>query len=29
MNMDWDYDGLRVHISMLDYLPKALARFQH
>ncbi len=25
MNMDWDYDGRRVHISMLDYVPKVLA----
>jgi hypothetical protein len=29
MNMDWDYDGGRVHISMLTYVPKALACFQH
>jgi hypothetical protein len=29
MNMDWDYDSCRVHILMLDYVPKALAQFQH
>jgi hypothetical protein len=28
-NMDWDYNGRRVHILMLDYVPKALAHFQH
>ncbi len=25
MNMDWDYDSHRVHVLMLDYVPKALA----
>ncbi len=29
MNMDWDYDGRKVHVSMLDYVPKALMHFQH
>jgi hypothetical protein len=29
MNMDWDYNGRKVNVSMLDYLPKALVRFQH
>jgi hypothetical protein len=29
MNMDWDYDGYKVHVSMLDYIPKALTQFQH
>jgi hypothetical protein len=29
MNMDWDYDSRKVHISMLDYVPKALTHFQH
>jgi hypothetical protein len=29
MNMDWDYNGCMVQISMLDYVPKALAQFQH
>jgi hypothetical protein len=29
MNMDWDYNGHKVHISMLNYTPKALTRFQH
>jgi hypothetical protein len=29
MNMDWDYNGHKVHVSMLDYVPKALTRFQH
>jgi hypothetical protein len=29
MNMDWDYNGCRVHVSMLDYVPEALASFQH
>ncbi len=27
--MDWDYNGHKVHVSMLDYAPKALTRFQH
>jgi hypothetical protein len=29
MNMDWDYDGCKVHVSMLDYIPEALTCFQH
>jgi hypothetical protein len=29
MNMDWDYDGRRVYVLMLDYVPKALTLFQH
>jgi hypothetical protein len=29
MNMDWDYDCRRVHVLMLDYVPKALMQFQH
>jgi hypothetical protein len=29
MNLDWDYTGRAVHVSMLDYVPEALARFQH
>jgi hypothetical protein len=29
MNLDWDYTGRIVHVSMLDYVPEALARFQH
>ncbi len=29
MKIDWDYTGQAVHISMLDYVPKALTRFQH
>jgi hypothetical protein len=29
MNMDWDYNSRRVHVSMLDYVPEALTRFQH
>jgi hypothetical protein len=27
MNLDWDYTGRAVHVSMLDYVPEALARF--
>jgi hypothetical protein len=27
--MDWDYDGHKVHVSMLDYIPEALTYFQH
>jgi len=27
MDIDWDYDSLKVHVSMLDYIPEALARF--
>ncbi len=29
MTIDWDYTGRAVHASMLDYIPKALTRFQH
>jgi hypothetical protein len=29
MTMDWDYNGHKVHVSMLDYVPKALTHFQH
>ncbi len=29
MNMDWDYDGRKVYVSMLDYVPKALTCSQH
>jgi hypothetical protein len=29
MTIDWDYTGRAVHASMLDYVPKALTRFQH
>jgi hypothetical protein len=29
MNINWDYTGRAVHVSMLDYLPKALTGFQH
>jgi hypothetical protein len=29
MNMDWDYNGPRVHASILNYISKALARFQN
>jgi hypothetical protein len=29
MNMDWDYNGHKVHVSMLDYVSKALMCFQH
>jgi hypothetical protein len=29
MNMDWDYNGHKVQVSMLDYVPKALTRVQH
>jgi hypothetical protein len=29
MNIDWDYTGQAVHISMLNYVPEALTRFQH
>ncbi len=29
MNMDWDYNGHKVHVSMLNYIPKALTHFQH
>jgi hypothetical protein len=29
MNIDWDYTGRAVHVSLLDYVPEALTRFQH
>jgi hypothetical protein len=29
MKMDWDYAQRQVHVSMLDYTPKALTRFRH
>ena len=29
MTINWDYTGRAVHASMLDYIPKALTRFQH
>ncbi len=29
MTMDWDYNGHKVHVSMLDYVPEALTHFQH
>ncbi len=29
MTINWDYMGQAVHASMLDYVPKALTRFQH
>jgi hypothetical protein len=29
MTIDWDYERQMVHASMLDYIPKALTRFQH
>jgi hypothetical protein len=29
MSMDWDYNSHKVHVSMLDYVPEALTRFQH
>jgi hypothetical protein len=29
MNIDWDYNGCKVHVSMLDYVPEALTRFQY
>jgi hypothetical protein len=29
MDIDWDHDGRKGHVSMLDYIPEALARFQH
>jgi hypothetical protein len=28
MNMDWDYNGRKVHVSTLNYVPKALTHFQ-
>jgi hypothetical protein len=29
MNINWDYTGRAVHVSMLDYVPEALTCFQH
>jgi hypothetical protein len=29
MTMDWDYNGHKVRVSMLNYVPKALTCFQH
>jgi hypothetical protein len=29
MTMDWDYNRHKVHVSKLDYVPKALTCFQH
>ena len=29
MDIDWDYIASKVHVSMLDYVPEALVRFQH
>jgi hypothetical protein len=29
MNLDWDYTGRVIHVSILDYVPEALERFQH
>jgi hypothetical protein len=29
MSINWDYTGRAVHVSMLDYIPEALTRFQH
>ena len=29
MNMDWDYAPRQVHVSMLNYVPKALTCFRH
>jgi hypothetical protein len=29
MDIDWDYEKRKVHVSMLEYVPKALMRFQH
>jgi hypothetical protein len=29
MDIDWDYKQRKVHVSMLEYVPKALMRFQH
>jgi hypothetical protein len=28
MNMDWNCESCKVHISMLNYVPKALTHFQ-
>jgi hypothetical protein len=29
MNIDWDYNDKKGHVSMLEYVPEALTRFQH
>jgi hypothetical protein len=29
MNMDWDYNNRKVHVSMLHYISEALMHFQH
>jgi hypothetical protein len=29
MTINWDYINKSVHVSMLDYVPEALIRFQH
>jgi hypothetical protein len=29
MNIDWDYINKNFHVSMLDYVPEALIRFQY
>jgi hypothetical protein len=29
MDIDWDYEKRKVHVLMLEYVPKALMRFQH
>jgi hypothetical protein len=29
MNIDWDYNDKKVHVSMLEYMPEALTQFQH
>jgi hypothetical protein len=29
MDIDWDYEQQKVHVSMLEYVPKVLMRFQH
>ena len=28
LDLDWDYDARRVHVSMADYIPTALKRFK-
>ena len=29
LTLDWDYSKREVHVSMLEYIPDALVRFQH
>jgi hypothetical protein len=29
MNINWDYNDKKVHVSMLEYVPEALTQFQH